>query len=82
MRLLLQPIPDDTGGYETFGYFKLEGSGSIHLSYRSSRCNNKRISLAMQSRVAVIYPTSSYIKPFRYSVSGIMGIIGWSGDCE
>ena len=28
------------------------------------------------------YRTNSKAKPFRYSVSGIMGMTGWSGPCE
>ncbi len=33
------------------------------------------------ARKAVQFTTSN-ANPFKYSVSGIMGIIGWSGDCE
>lgn len=28
-----------------------------------------------------VHRTFSNAKPFKYSVSGIMGMIGWSGDC-
>jgi len=28
------------------------------------------------------YRTTSKAKPLRYSVSGIIGMMGWSGDCE
>jgi len=31
-------------------------------------------------RIVTFHLTSSYANPFRYSVSGIIGIIGWSGD--
>ena len=44
---------------------------------------DRHLSLAALCRVtATFYLTTSNANPFRYSVSGIIGMMGWSGLCE
>src|SRR5438874_2150772 len=40
------------------------------------------LAFTIHHSLALPYLTTSTRNPFRYSVSGIIGMMGWSGDCE